>query len=313
MVSVCAGLVTVDEESNIIRLVHYTTRKYFERTQTRWFPKAQTAIAKTCITYLSFDSFKTGSCPTDEEFAARLRLSPLYHYAARSWGYYVRTALTQEKLITELCESRSNVYNATQAMMAALSQMKELILDLLESEAKVSSATQAMFAEKNYSYESDYSQKVPRQFTGAHIAAYFDLEETMSALRGNNQDPEPKDNYGRTPLSWAAERGQDAVVKLLLAKDGVNPDSKDKSSCTPLSWAAKNGHEAVMKLLLVKDGVDPNPEDKDSCTPLSWAAKNGREAVVELLLAKDGVDPDSKDEYSRTSLSWAAENGMRRW
>ena len=33
MVSVCAGLVTIDEESNIIRLVHYTTQEYFERTQ----------------------------------------------------------------------------------------------------------------------------------------------------------------------------------------------------------------------------------------------------------------------------------------
>ena len=33
MVSVCAGLVTVDEESNIIRLVHYTTQEYFEQTQ----------------------------------------------------------------------------------------------------------------------------------------------------------------------------------------------------------------------------------------------------------------------------------------
>jgi hypothetical protein len=33
IVSVYAGLVTVDEESNIIRLVYYTTQEYFERTQ----------------------------------------------------------------------------------------------------------------------------------------------------------------------------------------------------------------------------------------------------------------------------------------
>jgi hypothetical protein len=33
IVSVCAGLVTVDKESNVIRLVHYTTQEYFERTQ----------------------------------------------------------------------------------------------------------------------------------------------------------------------------------------------------------------------------------------------------------------------------------------
>jgi hypothetical protein len=44
MVSVCAGLVTVDEESKIIRLVHYTTQEYFERTQRDWFPDAQTDL-----------------------------------------------------------------------------------------------------------------------------------------------------------------------------------------------------------------------------------------------------------------------------
>jgi hypothetical protein len=33
IVSVCAGLVTIDEESDIIRLVHYTTQEYFEQTK----------------------------------------------------------------------------------------------------------------------------------------------------------------------------------------------------------------------------------------------------------------------------------------
>ena len=43
MVSVCAGLVTVDEESGIIRLVHYPTQEYFKRTRERWFPNAETS------------------------------------------------------------------------------------------------------------------------------------------------------------------------------------------------------------------------------------------------------------------------------
>jgi hypothetical protein len=33
IVSVCAGLVTIDNESGILRLVHYTTQEYFTRTQ----------------------------------------------------------------------------------------------------------------------------------------------------------------------------------------------------------------------------------------------------------------------------------------
>ncbi|KFZ14126.1 hypothetical protein V501_03384 [Pseudogymnoascus sp. VKM F-4519 (FW-2642)] len=44
MISVCAGLVAVDEESDVIRLVHYTTQEYFERMREAWNPKAQEEI-----------------------------------------------------------------------------------------------------------------------------------------------------------------------------------------------------------------------------------------------------------------------------
>jgi hypothetical protein len=53
MVSVCAGLVTVDDESAIIRLVHYTTEEYFKDIQESWNPRAQQDIASACLTYLS--------------------------------------------------------------------------------------------------------------------------------------------------------------------------------------------------------------------------------------------------------------------
>jgi hypothetical protein len=88
MVSVCCGLVTVDEESNIIRLVHYTTQEYFERTQNQWFPDAETIITTTCITYLSFDVFNRGFCPTYKEFLERVQLNRLFLYAAHNWGYH---------------------------------------------------------------------------------------------------------------------------------------------------------------------------------------------------------------------------------
>src|SRR5690348_6548807 len=44
VVFVCAGLVTLDKESDIIRQVHYTTQEYYERTQVGWFPDAQKHI-----------------------------------------------------------------------------------------------------------------------------------------------------------------------------------------------------------------------------------------------------------------------------
>jgi len=279
IVSVCAGLVGVDEESGTIRLVHYTTQEYFERTQKDWFPNAESDITTTCVTYLSFSVFGSGFCQTDSEFEERLRSNKLYDYAARNWGYHARKVQT----------------------------VSPEVIDFLESKAKVEASSQAMLAIKRYSHPQ-YSQEFPRQMTGLHLAAYFGLEEVVNVVLSSRRNLDLTDSYGRTPLSYAAENGHEAVVKLLLEK-GADVESKDrKYGQTPLSWAAEKGHEAVVKLLLEK-GADVESKDSlSSQTPLSWAAEKGHEAVVKLLLEK-GADVESENQSGRTPLSWTAGNG----
>ena len=66
------------------------------------------------------------------------------------------------------------------------------------------------------------------------------------------------------------------MVKLLLETGKVDVDSKDKDyGRTPLSWAAAGGHEAVVKLLLETGKVDVDSKDRYGRTPLSWAAGKG--------------------------------------
>ena len=116
--SVCAGLVTVDEESDIIRLVHYTTQEYFDQTWATWFPNGQTDIAKTCVTYLSFKAFETGISHTHEDFKARLQSNILYDYAARNWGHHARvSSIEGGKLILDFLESTAKASASSQAMM----------------------------------------------------------------------------------------------------------------------------------------------------------------------------------------------------
>src|SRR5438034_9255118 len=95
MISVCAGLVTIDQESNIIRLVHYTTQEYFERFREQIFPNGQKSIAMTCIIYISLNTFGKGYCTSDHSLEARLQRNALFDYAAQNWGIHAYAAADQ--------------------------------------------------------------------------------------------------------------------------------------------------------------------------------------------------------------------------
>ncbi len=78
-----------------------------------------------------------------------------------------------------------------------------------------------------------------------------------------------------TWLLRTAQKGQEAVVKLLLETGKAHVDSKDRYNRTPLLWATWNRHEAVVKLFLETGKADVDSKDAYGQTPLSCAAENG--------------------------------------
>jgi hypothetical protein len=170
LISVCAGLVMIDEKNGTIRLFHYTAQQYFDQTQNLWFPDVENDIAKVCITYLSFDIFETGSSSTDAAFEERLKAYQFYDYAANNWGHHARES----------------------------SNLDQLILNFLMKEAKIEASSQALFAVKK-SGRTGYSQDIPHQIKGLHLAAYFGIEQALKSPQDlHGWDPE--DDSGRTPL-----------------------------------------------------------------------------------------------------------------
>ncbi|KAF2191735.1 ankyrin, partial [Zopfia rhizophila CBS 207.26] len=83
-------------------------------------------------------------------------------------------------------------------------------------------------------------------------------------------DPPKKNESGRTPLWWAAWKGLDDVVRLLLERNDVDPNAVDNhvNNRTPLMVAVQNGHEAVVRLLLERNNVKFNVRDRSGKTPL---------------------------------------------
>ncbi|CAG9983235.1 unnamed protein product [Clonostachys byssicola] len=275
--SVCTGLVTVDDESGTIRLVHYTTQQYFERTWTNWFPSAQIDITTICVTYLSFEVFQSGYCTTLRQFHRRLQSNPLYDYAAMNWGYHARE----------------------------VSDLPKAVFDFLRCESRVEAASQVIMKAKSF-LGSDINAS-PTGMTGHHLVAYFGVLKVLNELLGGC-DLNIKDGYGRTPLSYAAEEGNEDVVELLIKKN-VDLNVKDEEDCAPLLLAAKAGNHTIVEILLAEEGVEVNTRDINGQTPLSQAAENGSKLVVRTLLDKDGVDINLQDKYGQTPLLLAARNG----
>ncbi|KFZ12211.1 hypothetical protein V502_07220 [Pseudogymnoascus sp. VKM F-4520 (FW-2644)] len=290
IVDFCGGLVLVNSESGTVAFAHLTINEYLKSASKDIFPtEPEQVIASTCLTYLSLPPFKSGSCPSDEEFETRLKENILLDYASRHWGQHAQSV--QEQVHEE----------------AFVFLLDGNLVSCCVQTMSVSTRSASGYKWRNY------SQDFPKRTTGLHLTARFGLlylSERLLLKPSGNIDiaANSKDEYSQTPLQYAAEAGQEAVVKLLLDHK-AEVDSKDGYDQTPLSWAAQNGHEAVVKLLL-EQMAEVDSKDEDSRTPLSWAAKNGHEAMVKLLLETGKAKVDSKNiKDGETPLSWAAEGG----
>lgn len=74
LVSFCAGLVTIDHESNVFRFVHYTTQEYFTRDRLiKWLPGADLDTARLCTTYLMNPRLLQAIEGTHEKWSERVR------------------------------------------------------------------------------------------------------------------------------------------------------------------------------------------------------------------------------------------------
>ena len=89
-----------------------------------------------------------------------------------------------------------------------------------------------------------------RMFTHIHRIILqllaVDLEKALLRDRSGVDKP---DADGRTPLSWAAARGDSKSVELLL-RYGASPDTPDRIGQGPLRQSLKSHNAACLKLLL---------------------------------------------------------------
>ena len=317
LISVSAGLITLDAQSETIRLAHFTVEEYFKRNKQTWFPNADTEIAETCLIYLSFDVFKFGPCSSRKELRIRLRQNCFLEYASQNWGYHAARAdehidediavhfLTNDQMVS--CCSQARLYRPWSLMVFSLKRTRKQVQSSglhLTAQLGLLSMFKRLLERGHQVDSKDYRGQTPLQL--AVIKGHVEMVKFL--MDQDDVIMDARDGTGRTPLSYAAQRGHMGIVELLAARDDVTADSWDDFGRTPLSYAAGSGCEAVVKLLFDR-GVVADSRHNAGRTPLSYAAESGREAVVKLLLNRVEVVVDSRDNDGRTPLSYAAGSG----
>ena len=95
------------------------------------------------------------------------------------------------------------------------------------------------------------------------------------------------DNYGRSPLMIAAERGHAGIVAAMLASElGVDVNATNAEGVTALMLAAQSGNVDAVRTLLAAQGVDTRAADSQRDTALDHATEHGNVEVMHILRAR---------------------------
>ncbi|KAK0654868.1 ankyrin repeat-containing domain protein, partial [Cercophora newfieldiana] len=295
---------------------------------------AEVYITNACVTYLSFDDFERGFCPTDATFETRLSEYPLdengrtpLSLAAENGFFPIAAALLEaSNIITLDFEAQKDNDGLLPLSWAARNGHIEVIKMLLaHSNLERGDANNpllwAILRDDLAAVELILKAGLETAATGwtdkvapkaLCLAADLGKVPMFTCLLQNlSADVNCRGDKGMTPLMKAALQGRHEMVEELIRLN-ADPGLKDDQGRTAFSLAAAYGQDNIVSLLLarVRSKIDLDGKEKSGRTPLSLAAGNGHEGIVQMLLQLEGeVDVDSRDASGQTPLFWAARDG----
>lgn len=283
--SLCAGLVIIDPSTNVVSLVHYSTKTYFDDIREIRFPLFHASITLSCATYLTLKALKNLS------IGDIVRSYPLACYAAQFMGEHARE--TPEEALDP------SVLNVICGLLAHPEQRRPLLsliggLDLIKA---------GFYSTNEDSLTLDEQLQLPATLGDRESAERVeDLATTSGSSIGGPNSRARSDSMQSSDASQAstvyAETEDLWTTKL---------SSSRVPEVTALHLAASMGLARVAAMLLEQtpqvDAIDVTGK-----TALAVAIERGFEKAVELLV-NSGASVDLRTDSGRSILLIVAERG----
>nr|CEG03538.1 unnamed protein product [Fusarium acuminatum CS5907] len=300
MVSVYAGLVTIDEESGIIRLVHDTAQQYFERSQGPWFPHARTEIATnpnlgstaSCLTYLLFPAFNVDLFDLDTYIEGRKsnkHLYPLLSYCMEYSALHARLASPEPCCVTRFFSSESNI-------------AKNWLLSAAKNGGPQAEATAEWLLERGACINTKDSEwKTP-----LHHAALNGWKQCVQLLlqREANLD---LDSDNMIPFHYAVSNSDQEMAQIFL-NAGIPIDLTVRRR---IIVGMFQNSRVTYRVLDSAQNPTQNGSLEEGLTSLHLATLTGCRTMTKFLL-EQGANPNYASEHGQTPLHLALGQNLYR-
>ncbi|KAF7344738.1 ANK-REP-REGION domain-containing protein [Mycena venus] len=281
ILAACAGLVIMDEQRSVVRLVHYTTQEYLDSIQPSRFPDAQTEITRTLLTFLAFDGYP------DTSWYSAWNLPPLIEYS--QYCLVHATGQPEVQLHNMILKFFGCAHQWKQTMRWRWSTHPWTVDWPPQPSALWIAAAANLLGTAKFLLEEAPINKHP-DGSGITIASYYGHLEMVQLLIENGADVNTLTEQYGPPLTAASEAGHDRIARFLL-KNGADANASSGQYGCALHAAVSQNHETIVRLL-IKNGASVNRQG-DFGTALTFASQCGMQSIV-LLLLEQGADVNAR-------------------
>ncbi|TFK27259.1 ankyrin [Coprinopsis marcescibilis] len=321
LVSLCCGLITLEPQSKLVRLVHYTAKDFLEPYLRKDYPEPHALIASGCVARMTYCGLQDmQDKPWNGYNNSIFKENPFLAYSHRQWAPHSHlSASTSPDIVDFILQCRHFpiadkhtflIDHGSSVHVAAAFNFHTLLREW-------SNETKPVGANP-FPHQPNITARTKHGYTALYFSSWLGHLETVRALLSmEGIDVCCPSSHSITPLMLASEHGHLKIVELLLGVVDVDHiNATDKGGWSALTYASFNGHVEVVRAILgfqcAREGRTTAPLDQSVCdegipygaginvngastddeTALIVAAQGGETGVVQELLRVKDIDVD---------------------